>query len=212
MADKGEEGKKAFDKICNEVGLSVNEILTSVKKSDDLFNAIEAIHDVGLFHLINADTGIYDKVKGNETQDELYKLIGGAIDAVLQGEIRPKKTEILLRYSKSDSPIIILGESGTGKELLATAIHQISNRKNGPFTPINATALTETLFESEMFGYAKGAFTGALSDKIGQLQMSHKGTFFLDELGKMPKSHQAKLLRVMEDKKIRKVGLDFGQK
>jgi len=110
------------------------------------------------------------------------------------------------RIAQSDSTVLIRGESGTGKELVARAIHYHSPRKNGPFVTINCAALPETLLESELFGYKKGAFTGAIKDKIGLFKVADGGTFFLDEVGNTSMAIQVKLLRVLEEKKITPVG------
>jgi two-component system response regulator GlrR len=106
----------------------------------------------------------------------------------------------------TDSSILIRGESGTGKELLAIAIHRASSRRDGPFIPVNCTAIPETLFESELFGHAKAALTGATKSYFGLFQSSHKGTLFLDEIGDMPLHLQVKLLRVLQEKQVRPVG------
>lgn len=110
------------------------------------------------------------------------------------------------RIANSDSTVLIRGESGTGKELIARAIHHHSPRKNGPFITINCAALPETLLESELFGYKKGAFTGAIKDKDGLFKVADGGTFFLDEVGNTSMSIQVKLLRVIEEKKVTPVG------
>ena len=102
--------------------------------------------------------------------------------------------------------MLITGESGTGKELCARAVHYHSRRKNRPFVPINCGAIPETLLESELFGYVRGAFTGANSDKMGLIESAHGGTLFLDEIGDMPINLQVKLLRFLEDQKLQRIG------
>jgi transcriptional regulator with PAS, ATPase and Fis domain len=113
------------------------------------------------------------------------------------------------KYALTDSSILIQGESGTGKELLAQGIHQVSLRQNGPFVAINCAALPENLLESELFGYEEGAFTGARKGgKAGLFELAHKGTLFLDEVGELPLHVQARLLRVLQEKEVMRVGGD----
>ena len=108
----------------------------------------------------------------------------------------------------SDASIIVQSDSGTGKELLARAIHAASSRDKESFVAVNCTAIPEALFESEMFGHVKGAFTGAGRDRSGLFQQADNGTLFLDEVGDMPLSFQAKLLRALQEKSVRPVGAD----
>jgi transcriptional regulator with PAS, ATPase and Fis domain len=108
--------------------------------------------------------------------------------------------------AKSDSPVLILGETGTGKEVMARQIHEASSRANGNFVPINCAAIPETLIESELFGYKKGAFTGANTDREGLVRRAHKGTLFLDEIGDLHLHMQVKLLRVIQEKKFTRLG------
>ncbi|KAF0184546.1 MAG: acetoacetate metabolism regulatory protein AtoC [Nitrospirae bacterium] len=116
------------------------------------------------------------------------------------------------KISDSRSNVLLLGETGTGKELFARAIHYNSSRKDKPFIPINCSAIPENLLESELFGYAKGAFTGATSAKRGLLEAADHGTVFLDEIGDLPVSLQSKLLRVLDDHEIRPLGSIHGRK
>ncbi|MGA0121297.1 MAG: sigma-54-dependent transcriptional regulator, partial [Methylophilaceae bacterium] len=110
------------------------------------------------------------------------------------------------KLSKSEASILITGESGTGKELVAKAIHDNSNRKDKPFIALNAAAIPKDLLESELFGYEKGAFTGAISSKKGYFEEANEGTLFLDEIADMPLDLQAKLLRVLNDGVFQKLG------
>lgn len=117
-----------------------------------------------------------------------------------------KVFNIINKLSKVDTPVLIRGASGTGKELVARAIHYNSSRKDGKFVAINCSAIPENLFESELFGHEKGAFTGADQRKIGKFQYAEGGTLFLDELGDMPVHMQVKLLRVLQEKLFTPVG------
>ncbi|MBI5847285.1 MAG: sigma-54-dependent Fis family transcriptional regulator [Nitrospirae bacterium] len=114
--------------------------------------------------------------------------------------------EIMTKVSGSPATVLIIGESGTGKELIARAIHYNSPRRAKPFIALNCAAIPENLFESELFGYEPGAFTGASARKIGLFEAANNGTLFLDEIGDMPLMMQSKLLRVLQDREIRRLG------
>lgn len=113
---------------------------------------------------------------------------------------------LVSKVAPTQSTVLILGETGTGKELVARAVHDQSSRANEPFVAINCGALPETLIESELFGHRKGAFTGADEHRVGLFEVANGGTIFLDEIGELPKAMQAKLLRVLESREIRRVG------
>lgn len=114
--------------------------------------------------------------------------------------------EAVQRVARSTLPVLLLGESGTGKELFARAVHEASDRASRPFVVVDCSGLTETLFESELFGYERGAFTGANTRKIGLVETARGGTLFLDEMGDVPLSMQVKLLRLIESGTFRRVG------
>jgi two-component system, NtrC family, response regulator len=132
-------------------------------------------------------------------QHELEGLVGNS--APMQDVVR-----MIRRVGPSDVPVLITGESGTGKELVARAIHRQSERKGEPFVAINCGAIPETLLESELFGYEKGAFTGAAQQRKGRIESAQRGTLFLDEIGDIPLSLQVKLLRFLQDHTIQRLG------
>jgi DNA-binding NtrC family response regulator len=113
---------------------------------------------------------------------------------------------LIQQVAPSSAPVLITGESGTGKERVAQAVHRLSSRSAGPFVAVNCAALPESLIESELFGHERGAFTGALGRRAGCFEHAHGGTLFLDEIAEMPVAMQAKLLRVLEDSRVRRLG------
>ncbi|HEY8080008.1 MAG TPA: sigma 54-interacting transcriptional regulator [Labilithrix sp.] len=113
---------------------------------------------------------------------------------------------VLERVAPTDSTLLVQGETGTGKDVVARSVHAASPRAKGPFVPVDCGAIPETLFESELFGHVRGAFTGALSNRAGAFEEASGGTLFLDEIGEMPLALQAKLLRAIESRRVRRVG------
>lgn len=144
--------------------------------------------------------------KGEKTQKTLSTEENSFEGIIFASREMAELLELVKKVAQNNMSILITGESGTGKELIARAIHNLSPRKLNPFVPVNCGALPENLFESEIFGYERGAFTGAMRTKPGLLEFTNHGTFFLDEIGDLGPNLQVKLLRMLEEKKIRRVG------
>lgn len=150
----------------------------------------------------------------NEVQTEnsnLKSIFQGQDSLGLKGVIGKsqgfkKAMELAKRVSTSQANILISGESGSGKEVVAKAVHELGDKKDGPFIAINCSAIPENLLESELFGHAKGSFTGANDKKVGLFEEANKGTLFLDEIGDLSLPLQAKLLRVLQERKIKRIG------
>ncbi|WP_026279973.1 PEP-CTERM-box response regulator transcription factor [Thioalkalivibrio sp. ALJ16] len=145
-----------------------------------------------------------------ELEDENRRLARGGVSS-LSGIITsdPQMLQVcrmVERVAPSDATVLLLGDSGTGKEVLARAVHDLSNRAQERFVAINCAAIPENLLESELFGYEKGAFTGATRQTIGKIEHAHKGTLFLDEIGDLPQSLQAKLLRFLQERTVERLG------
>jgi len=127
-------------------------------------------------------------------------------DMIGSGPAMQRVFELVNKVAPSNASVVISGQSGTGKEVVARAIHNLSPRKDKPFVALNCSAIPATLIESELFGYERGAFTGADQRRIGNFELAHNGTLFLDEIGELPLELQAKFLRVLEDRKFRRLG------
>jgi len=188
-------------------------MLTAFAKIDDAVSAVKE----GAFHYLSKPIKTDELVQLVDRALNAHALINSAAGSspiLIEAGTKfigncnemQKVFTIIDRLSKVDTAVMIRGESGTGKELVARAIHYNSVRKDQKFVAINCSAIPETLFESELFGHEKGAFTGADSRKIGKFQFAEGGTLFLDELGDMPLLMQAKLLRVLQDKRFTPVG------
>jgi DNA-binding NtrC family response regulator len=144
------------------------------------------------------------RVEGQQLRDELTKQLTEGL--IVESAPMKNVLEIVKKVAQSDSTVLIRGESGTGKERIARLIHYLSNRGRKPMQSINCAAFPETLLESELFGYEKGAFTGAQTRHLGLIEVASGSTLFLDEVADMSLSTQAKLLRVLQEREIRRVG------
>lgn len=194
-------GYSEMDSVIHSMRLGASDFFTKPFRLRDVENAIERTKK--FVHLNKS----LQEVKRNYSiiSKEFYEAMGYEI----VGESRHMKNLINLigKVAKTENTsVLITGESGTGKELVARAIHYLSSRKENCFYAVNCSAIPETLFESEFFGHTKGAFTGASDTKTGWFEAANKGTLFLDEIGDMQLNLQTKFLRVLEDRKIRKVG------
>jgi len=145
-------------------------------------------------------------ISENRAFRNAQRQMGTLSNIIGQSEKMLELYRLIEAVARERSTILITGESGTGKELVARAIHELSDRAGKPFIPINCGALTETLLESELFGFVKGAFTGANSGRAGVFESANNGTIFLDEIGDMPLSMQVKVLRVLQEQKVRRIG------
>jgi two-component system, NtrC family, response regulator HydG len=159
--------------------------------------AVETLKDMS--EIIRQQEEILTLRRSLQLDDGYHGILGNSV--VMQALF-----EMVENVAMTEAPVLISGESGTGKELVAHAIHAASARKDAPFIKVNSAALNENLLESELFGHAKGAYTGADRARIGRFEAAHGGTIFLDEIGDIPPATQVKLLRVLEEKEIERVG------
>lgn len=181
--------------------------------------AIATIHDLGAFWFLEKpiapsalrvllDRAAMHGKLAEETERLQRQLSYQGVLGEMVGTSAPMQQvfSFVRQVAPSKAAVFITGESGTGKELVARAIHTLSPRRNGPFVAINCAAMPETLMESELFGHEKGAFTGAVERRAGCFELAQRGTLLLDEIGDMPVGTQAKLLRVLEDSRVRRLG------
>jgi len=162
-----------------------------------VIGAVETLTDIT--EIVQKDHEIEAFQRELRSEDGLHGILGFSVQM-------QKVFNLVVNATRSDAPVIILGESGTGKDLVATAIHEMGSRKGKPFMKVTCAALNESLLESELFGHAKGAFTGAYRARKGWFEAARGGDIFLDEIGDVPLSTQVKLLRVLEEKVIVRVG------
>ncbi len=191
-------GKKCLISDKNRRAVHVLKNASVLKDSDGrLLGAVETFTDIS--EIVRQKQEIDSLRKSCQLEEGHHGLLG---------ESQPMQDlyELIQNVAQTDAPVLIQGQSGTGKELVARAIHEESPRRNKSFIKVNCAALNENLLESELFGHEKGAYTGADRTRIGRFEAAHQGTIFLDEIGDIPLSTQVKLLRVLEEKEIERVG------
>lgn len=152
------------------------------------------------------------EVAEREHQRALLRAVEEPLGIVAKSTAMRQVVDLANRVAKVDATVLITGESGSGKERIARLVHDGSERANGPFVAVNCGAITETLLESELFGHARGAFTGATTARPGLFEAAHKGTLLLDEVGEVSPSMQVKLLRVLQEREVRRVGENTSRK
>jgi DNA-binding NtrC family response regulator len=178
------------------------EFLTKPFRDEDLLNAVDqAIKHGCQIERLNNQPIQEQPFRENELHSEI-----SFPDMVGNSPALRRLLHQIETVAPSDSTVLILGETGTGKELIARAVHQLSRRKDKPLIRVNCTSIPKELFESEFFGHAKGAFTGAIKDRAGRFEAAASGTLFLDEVGEIPLELQSKLLRVLQERSYERVG------
>jgi PAS domain S-box-containing protein len=194
-----------------ESGVKQCLIVNRENRSVPILKSARVLHDQAgkVIGAVETLTDLTELVRKQEEIDSLRKTLhldDGFHGILGKSPVMERLFEMIGNVAKSDAPVLIFGESGTGKELVARAIHETGPRHKGPFVKVNCAALNESLLESELFGHVKGAYTGADRDRVGRFEAAHGGTIFLDEIGDIPLSTQVKLLRVLEEKEIERVG------
>jgi DNA-binding NtrC family response regulator len=184
---------------------SIEEAVTAMKEGafDFLQKPVDLEH---LRLLVQRATSLQEMLRENLLLREEYSARYGFPRIVGEHPSIRELSQQIQRVAMTDSTVLLQGESGTGKELFARAIHHLSPRRDRPIVTLNCAAIPEGLVENELFGHERGAFTGAGARKAGKLELAHRGTLFLDELGELPIASQAKLLRVIEEKRFERVG------
>ncbi len=231
-----DDGREVLDKVAKENwDVIIQDIRMPKMHGLELLKGLQALNDAPLSLVITAfeswddaveamRLGAHDYIRKPFDNDHIRDLVAQAVKRKRLLQSRPEDARtaggnligntpkmheimrLIRRAARTDSTIVILGESGTGKELVARAIHYGSPRALGPFIPVNCGAFTESLLESELFGHMRGAFTGAVADKKGLIEIAGGGTFFLDEVAEMTPATQVKLLRVLENREFKPVG------
>ncbi len=195
-------GQKIEGKIWTVGDIKIVANIIPIKINNEIVRTVITFQKVSQVQKIEQKIREKLYLKGNVAENTFNDIIG-------QSQIFRNLKEEAKNYAQIDSPVLLYGETGTGKELFAQAIHNYSPRRNKSFVAFNCAALTESLLESELFGYVRGAFTGAKKEgKMGLFEQAHEGTIFLDEIGEISQNIQARLLRVLQEHKVRRLGDD----
>lgn len=198
----------AFGTVESAVNALKNGAFDFITKPFDQSELLEVIDKACRTHRERMKEPEYDMGAPRPSADPDPKLVTGAAEFPFSAN-SPKGQElhrVIEKVARTESPILIFGESGTGKELVAQEIHRRSTRADRPLIKVNCAVIPPALIESELFGYERGAFGGAVSSKPGRLELAHEGTLFLDEVGELPLETQAKLFRAMRDGELERVG------
>jgi len=195
-------GQKIEGKIWTVGDIKIVANIIPIRINDETVRTVVTFQKVSQVQKIEQKIREKLYLKGNVAENTFSDIIG-------QSQIFRNLKEEAKNYAQIDSPVLLYGETGTGKELFAQAIHNYSSRRNKSFVAFNCAVLPESLLESELFGYVEGAFTGAKKEgKMGLFEQAHEGTIFLDEIGEISQNIQARLLRVLQEHKIRRLGDD----
>lgn len=195
----------AFGEVDDAIRIMKNGARDYIQKPVDLLKLLNII--------ISIENSVIISQENSQLMTKIEKDSNSNFSAIVYGSVEMDNVlNVVSRVSTSKASVLIRGESGTGKELIAKAIHSGSERSNQPFIVVNCAALPETLFESELFGHEKGAFTGAIKDRIGKFEQANKGTIFIDEVGDIPLPIQVKLLRTLQFGEIQRLGSEKTQK
>ncbi|WP_350431330.1 sigma-54 dependent transcriptional regulator [Shewanella sp. H8] len=181
--------------LLGDIDINLSSLLGTIEEPINYPQLTELLHFCQVFGQAKRD---YTLTSGNQTK--LFRSLVGRSEGIA------KVRHLINQVSSSDATVLVLGQSGTGKEVVARNIHYLSERRDGPFIPVNCGAIPAELLESELFGHEKGSFTGAISSRKGRFELAEGGTLFLDEIGDMPLQMQVKLLRVLQEKVFERVG------
>ncbi len=207
LAERIVEEEHSGTVVLSASGLSL-ERAVAIERAGASALLREPLDEVELRELLEGIADEGPDVRLPESAAATVQSEGAPPDLVGESPEMARVFQTVARVARSDATVLVTGESGTGKEVIARALHWASDRRDGPFIAVNCAAIPEQLLESELFGHARGAFTGAVASRVGRFERAHRGTLFLDEIGDMSVVLQAKILRVLEERTVDPVGGD----